>query len=87
MTSMTKELSKEIIKRSSLPNNFLRNRTEENKILYYRQRNHCVSLLRKSERGYYKNLNIKKIADNQLIWKSVKPLHSNKSSISVNQYQ
>ena len=64
---MTKELSKEIIKRSRLPNNFLRNRTEENKILYNRQRNHCVSLLRKSERGYYKNLNIKKIADNQLI--------------------
>ena len=87
MTSMTKELSKEIIKRSRLPNNFLRNRTEENKILYNRQRNHCVSLLQKSKRGYYKNLNIKKIADNQLIWKSVKPLHSNKSSISVNQYQ
>ena len=87
MTSMTKELSKEIIKRSRLPNNFLRNRTEENKILYNRQRNHCVSFLQKSKRGYYKNLNIKKIADNQLIWKSVKPLHSNKSSISVNQYQ
>ena len=35
--SMTKQLSKEIMKRSRLRNNFLRNRTEENKVLYNRQ--------------------------------------------------
>ena len=35
---MTKQLSKEITKRSKLRNNFLRNRTEANKILYNTQR-------------------------------------------------
>ena len=48
MPFMTKQFSYEIMKRSRLRNNFLRNRTEENKILYSRQRNYCVSLLRKS---------------------------------------
>ena len=56
MPFMTKQLSKEIMKRSRLCNNFLRNRTEDNKILYNRQRNYCASLLRKSKRGYYENL-------------------------------
>ena len=56
ITFKTKQLSKEIMKRSRLRNNFLRNRTEENKILYNRQSNYCVSLLRKCKRGYYENL-------------------------------
>ena len=38
MILMTKELSKEIMKRSRLCNNFLRNRTKEIKVLYNRQR-------------------------------------------------
>ena len=82
MPFMTKQLSKEIMKRSRLPNNFLRDKTEENKILYNRQRNYCVSLLRKSKRRYYENLNIKNVTDNKLFWKSVKPLLSNKSRVS-----
>ena len=81
MPFMTKQLSKETMKRSRLRNNFLRNRTEENKILYNRQRNYCVSLLRKSKKGYYENLNIKNVTDNKLFWKSVKPLLSDKSRI------
>ena len=78
---MTKQFSKEIMKRSRLRNNFLRNSTKENKILYNRQRNYCVSLLRKSKRGYHENLNIKNITDNKLFWRSVKPLLSDKSRI------
>ena len=81
MPFMTKQLSKETMKRSRLRSNFLRNRTEENKILYNRQRNYCVSLLRKSKKGYYENLNIKNVTDNKLFWKSVKPLLSDKSRI------
>ena len=81
MPFMTKQLSEEIMKSSRLRNNFLRNRTEENKILYNRQRNYCVSLLRKSKKGYYENLNIKNVTDNKLFWKSVKPLLSDKSRI------
>ena len=81
MAFMTKQLSKEIMKRSRLCKNFLRNRTEENKILYNRQRNYCISLLQKSKRRYHENLNINNVPDNKLLWKSVKPLLSKKSRI------
>ena len=43
------------------------------------QRIYYVYLLQKSKRGYYENLNLKNITDNQLFWKSVKP--SDKSRI------
>ena len=75
---MAKQLSKEIMKRSRPRNNFLRNRTEENKIFHRRQRNYYVFLLRKCKRGYY----VKKVTENKLFWKSVKPLLSGKSRIS-----
>ena len=45
MPFMIKELSKEIMARSRLRNNFLKNRTEEHEIRYTKQRNKCVSLL------------------------------------------
>ena len=43
MPFMTKQLSKE---KKRFCNNFSRNRTEENKILYSRQMNDCVSLMK-----------------------------------------
>ena len=81
MSFMTQELSQEIMKRSRLCNNFLRNRTEVKKILYNRQRNNFAFLLRRSKTGYYKNLNVKNVTDNKLFWKSAKPLLSDKSCI------
>ena len=38
--------------RSRLRKNFLKNRTEENKIGYTKQRNKCVSLLRSAKTKY-----------------------------------
>ena len=49
---ITKDLSKTIINRSRLHNNFLKNSTNENKILYTKQRNHSVSLLKKSKKQF-----------------------------------
>ena len=75
---MTKQLSKEIMKRSRLRNNFLRNRTERNKILYNKQITVCL---------FSKNLKkdtmktIKTVIDKELFWKSVKPLLSDKLHI------
>ena len=43
-----------------------------------KQRNHCVSLLRKTKREYYSNLDEKKICDNKTFWKIVKPVLSKK---------
>ena len=76
---MNKELSKELMHRTRLRNNFLRNRSDENKGKYSKQRNYCISLLRKTKKNYYSNLNEKKITDNKTFWKAVKPFLSNKT--------
>ena len=45
MPFFTKELSKDIMTRSRLCNKYLKNRKEENRAIYVKQRNYCVSLL------------------------------------------
>ena len=79
LSFMNKELSKEIMHKTRLRNNFLRNRSDENKRKYSKQRNYCVSLLRKTKKNYYNNLNEKKITDNKTLWKTVKPFLSDKT--------
>ena len=53
---MTKSLRKEIMLRSRLRNKFLKTKTEESKQLYNKQRNLCVTLLRKAKRNYFSEL-------------------------------
>ena len=67
-----KTLSKAIMLRTKLRNKFLKNRSSENKINYVKQRNRCVSFLKKTKREYYSNLNWKNICDNKSFWKIVK---------------
>ena len=76
---MNKELPKEITHRTRLRNNFLRNKSDENKRKYSKQRNYCVSLLRKIKKNYYSNLDKKKITDNKTFWKTAKPFLSDKT--------
>ena len=68
MPFMTKNLSKEIMTRSRLRNKYLKYKTEENCLLYTHQRNKCVSLLRKTKKNYYGNLDEKGITDNKKFW-------------------
>ena len=63
MPFMNAALSKEIMTRALLRNKFLKDRSEENKKKYSKQRNYCVSLLRKSKSDYFGNLNKKNIND------------------------
>ena len=70
--------SKEIMKRTSFRNQFLKNRTDENKSRNTRQRNYFVSLLRKRKTQYYRNLDEKNVTDNKAFWKTVKPFLSDK---------
>ena len=64
--------------RTRIYNKYLRNKTEKSKRKYTKQRNYCVSLLRKSKREYYSNLDVKNITDNKTFWKTVKPFLSDK---------
>ena len=78
MPFMNKALSKDIMTRTRLRNKFLRDRSEENKKKYSKQRNYYVSLLRKSKSDYFGNLNEKNINDNKTFRKTIKSFLSNK---------
>ena len=77
---MNKTLSKAIMHRTRFRNKYLRNKTDENKRKYTKQRNYCVSLLRKSKREYDINLDVKNITDNKTFWRAVKPFLSDKAT-------
>ena len=74
---MNKTLSKEIMKRTRLRNKFLKNRNDYKKKEFSKQRNYCISLVRKSKKLYYSNLDEKKVTD-KTFWKTIKPFLSNK---------
>ena len=78
MPFMNKNLINAHRKRTGLRNKFLKNRTESNRVSYDKQRNFCVSLLRKAKKDYYGNLNEKDAIYNKNFWKTVKPLFSDK---------
>ena len=79
---MNKEVSKAILNRAKLKNRFLRTRCIGNKEAYNKQRNYCVSLIRKTKQQYYNNLDHKKVADKKSFWKYINPLFLNKSTNS-----
>ena len=52
-----------------LSNKILKLKTEENRLLYAKQRNYCVKLLQQKKRQYFENLNLSSIT--KLVWKIV----------------
>ena len=79
MPFMNKLLSRAHMKRTRLRNCYLKKRSEQNRLSYVKQRNYCVSLLRKTKKDYYANLNVKDIVDNKQFWRTIKPLSSDKT--------
>ena len=73
-----KELSKAIMLRSKLRNQFLKTKSQEPKMEYNKQRNLCVSITIKAKRSYYENLDLKDITNSKKFWAKVKCLFSNK---------
>ena len=79
---MNKDIFKAIMHRTSLRHKFLKSRSTEDRKAYNKQRNYCVSLIRKIKKDYYNNLDYKKIIDNKSFWKHIKPLLSEKNARS-----
>ena len=67
------------MQRSKLRLKFLKERNNGSKHLCNRQRNLCVSLLRKRKRDYFKQLNNKVISDNKKFWQTISRLFSEKA--------
>ena len=60
---ISKELSKGIMLRSKLRNKFLKDKTNEARIKYRKQRNICVHLLRRAKRNYYNYLDLSNVTN------------------------
>ena len=60
MPFMTKELSKKVMTKFRLKDDFLKIKTDKNKMWYAKQRNKYLSLLRSAKKKHYGNLDEKK---------------------------
>ena len=77
---MNKTLAKAFMHRSKLKNKFNKNPSNTNKMLYNKQRNYCVQLVKTEKKKYYNDLDTKIFADNKIFWKRIKPLFSDKKN-------
>ena len=80
---MNKELSKAIMNRTRVRNVYLRKRSDENRKKYSKQRNYCVSLLRRTKRNYYGSLGAKSVTDNKKFWRTITPFLSDKTPFNA----
>ena len=75
---MSKVLRKATMHRSKLKNIYNKKMDRVNWENYKKQRNFCVTLLRRTKKEYFQNLNVKDLSDNKTFWKTIKPYFSNK---------
>ena len=66
------------MKRSRLRNKFLNTRSDIDRKAYNKQRNLCVSLIRREKKIFFNNISTSDITDNKTFWKTVKPLFTDK---------
>ena len=75
---INKPLRKAIMLRSKLKNCYLKDKNPDSFLKYKIQRNICTNLLRRAKRVYFSNLKCSVVTDNKNIWKSIKPIFSDK---------
>ena len=64
--------------RSRLRNKFLKTKSQECKQAYNKQRNLCVTMVRKAKKNYFNNVSVGNITDNKQFWNTVKSFFSRK---------
>ena len=78
---ISRELRKEIMLRSKLRDKFLKDKTNEARTKYRKQRNICVHLLRREKRNYYKDIDLSNVTDSRTFWKTIRPLFVNEIKV------
>ena len=66
--------------RSKLGNTFLKDKNEQSRNDYEKQRKFCVTFISRARQQYFCSLDLSLIADNKKYWKTVKSLFSDKTS-------
>ena len=80
---MNSKIYKEVMRKTRLRNKFIDSKTDVDRIAYNKQRNYCVSLIRKEKKTYHSNLNIRDVTDNKIFWRKVKPYFSEKVNLQI----
>ena len=79
---MTKTLRKAIMRRTSLKNKYLRDKTQISERNFKKQKNFCSRLYKKERRKFYNSLDLTNFTDNKTFWKTIKPFLSDKGNLS-----
>ena len=69
---VTKALRNTIMKRTQLQRRYFKSRSSESFNAYKHQRNFCSRLYKRGKKKYLNNLDLNKITDNKVFWKTVK---------------
>ena len=77
---IAKKLRKAIMKRSQLEHIYTKTLTEKSLKVYKKQKNYVRRLYKKERKMFFNSLNSSVVSDNQKLWKTVKPLFSNKGN-------
>ena len=75
------KIHKEIMRRTRLRNKFINFKTNADRIACNKQRNCCVSLIRKEKKAYYSNVKMRDVTDNKTFWRKVKPVFPEKVNL------
>ena len=67
-----------------LRNQYLKHKSKEARARFKIQRNLCFTLLRKTKRDYYENLDLVNVNDSKKFWNTVKPVFGNKVTTRSN---
>ena len=79
---VTKRMRKAIMRRTQLQNKYFKYKTPEILSNYKKQKNFCSKLYKKEKKQFYNNLELNKVTDNKLFWKTIKPLMSDKGNLT-----
>ena len=66
------------MKRSRLRNKILNTKSDIDRKAYNKQRNLCVSLIRREKKNFFNNISTRDITNNETFCKTVKPLFTDK---------
>ena len=66
------------MQRLKLRKTFLKDRTEESRCKYKKQRHVCVYLFKKAKKDYYENTDISNLTDSNKFWNTLRPIFGSK---------
>lgn len=73
---MTRILRKAIMKRSTLKNKYLKDKSDDSFKAFKRQKNYTNRLAKRERNKYFAGLDLKQYTDNKKFWNTVKPMFS-----------